>query len=93
MKMPTSVSVVTAAVVRGGFAGLALAIGLQKYAHIDVQVYEAAEKFSQVGAGIVVGPNAQQATRLIDPASLRSLEEARQLHETPPDEDGLYIHT
>lgn len=56
---------INVAVVGGGMAGLCLAIGLLKYPHIRVQVYEAAHKFSEIGAGVAFGPNAQRALRLI----------------------------
>jgi salicylate hydroxylase len=55
------------AVIGGGFGGLAVAIGLQKYPHINVQVYEAADKFAEIGAGVVLGPNSQRAMEYIDP--------------------------
>lgn len=57
----------TVAVVGGGIGGLCLAIGLLKYPHIDVQVYEAAPSFGEIGAGITVGPNAQRALDFISP--------------------------
>jgi 2-polyprenyl-6-methoxyphenol hydroxylase-like FAD-dependent oxidoreductase len=37
------------AVVGGGMGGLCAAIGLLKHPHIDLQVYEAAHKFSEIG--------------------------------------------
>lgn len=55
------------AVVGGGMSGLCLAIGLLKYPHIKVQIYEAAKCFSEIGAGVAFGPNAQRALRLIGP--------------------------
>lgn len=58
---------INVAVVGGGMGGLCLAIGLLKYPHIRVQIYEAAHKFSEVGAGVAFGPNAQRALRLIGP--------------------------
>ncbi|KAK4506308.1 hypothetical protein PRZ48_000038 [Zasmidium cellare] len=53
------------AVVGSGMGGLCVAIGLLKHAHLDVQVYEAAHKFSEIGAGVAFGPNAQRALRLL----------------------------
>ncbi|GLB39496.1 putative FAD binding domain containing protein [Lyophyllum shimeji] len=44
------------AVCGGGIAGLALAVALSKYPDIDVDIYEAATEFSEVGAGIGVWP-------------------------------------
>ena len=53
------------AVVGGGIGGLTLALGLLKHDHIDVQVYEAAPSFGEIGAGVAAGPNAQRALKLI----------------------------
>ena len=56
---------VKVAVIGGGIAGLALATQLVKYSHLDVHVYEAAEKFSEIGAGISFGANAVKAIHLL----------------------------
>ena len=53
------------AIIGGGIGGLALAIGLLKHSHIDVQVYESAPSFGEIGAGVAFGPNAQRALELI----------------------------
>ena len=53
------------AVIGGGIGGLTTAIGLLKYPHIDVQVYECAPSFGEIGAGVALGPNAQRALALI----------------------------
>ena len=55
------------ALVGGGTGGLSLAIGLLKYPHIDVHIYEAAPSSSEIGAGVALGPNAQRALKLIGP--------------------------
>lgn len=55
------------AVVGGGIGGLCAAIGLLKHSHLRVQIYEAAHKFSEIGAGVAFGPNAQRALKLIGP--------------------------
>ena len=55
------------AIVGGGIGGLAVALGLLKYDHIDVQVYEAAHAFGEIGAGVAIGSNAQRALKLIGP--------------------------
>ncbi|OTG64983.1 salicylate 1-monooxygenase [Acinetobacter silvestris] len=56
---------VKVAVIGGGIAGLALATQLVKYSHLDVHVYEAAEQFSEIGAGISFGANAVKAIHLL----------------------------
>ena len=53
------------AIAGGGIGGLALALGLLKYDHIDVHVYEAAHSFGEIGAGVAFGPNTQRALKLI----------------------------
>ena len=56
---------INVAVVGGGMGGLSVAIGLLKVPHVRVQIYEAAHKFSEIGAGVAFGPNAQKALHLI----------------------------
>lgn len=57
------------AIIGGGIGGLAFAIGLSKYPHIDFHVYESAPSFGEIGAGVAFGPNAQRALELIGPAA------------------------
>ena len=69
---PTAFSV---AVVGGGIGGLSSALGLLKHKHIDVQIYEAAPSFGEIGAGVSIGPNAQRALKLIGPHTWNSFKE------------------
>ena len=56
------------AIVGGGTSGLTLALGLLKRApHINFHIYEAAPQFSEIGAGVAFGINAQRAMRKLDP--------------------------
>lgn len=57
------------AVVGGGIGGLCLAVALVHH-NIPVHVYEAAPAFSEIGAGVGLGPNALRAMALLDPAVL-----------------------
>ncbi|KAK0507039.1 hypothetical protein JMJ35_010497 [Cladonia borealis] len=66
---------ISIAVVGGGIAGLCLTLGLLKHPHIDVHVYEAAPTFSEFGAGVEIGPNAQTALRLLSPLAERAFTE------------------
>ncbi|KAL7952657.1 hypothetical protein V8C34DRAFT_298860 [Trichoderma compactum] len=55
------------AIVGGGIGGLSLAIGLQQHGHIRIKIYEAASKFSEIGAGVFFGANSIRAMSLIHP--------------------------
>ena len=66
---------ISIAVVGGGIAGLCLSLGLLKHPHIDVHVYEAAATFSEFGAGVAIGPNAQTALKLLSPLAERAFTE------------------
>lgn len=57
------------AIVGGGLGGLALAIGLLKHG-IQVHIYESAEAFSEIGAGVAFGINSITALHLIEPKLL-----------------------
>ncbi|KAL8659921.1 MAG: hypothetical protein Q9202_006902 [Teloschistes flavicans] len=63
--LPSKLTGISIAIIGGGIGGLILAIGLLKYPHIDVQVYESAPSFGEIGAGVAIGPNAQRALALI----------------------------
>jgi salicylate hydroxylase len=54
------------AIVGGGLAGLTLSIGLARHG-IPHKIYESASAFSEIGAGIALGPNSIAALELIDP--------------------------
>ncbi|KAJ4984083.1 mannitol 1-phosphate dehydrogenase [Stagonosporopsis vannaccii] len=54
------------AIVGGGISGLCLAITLLRY-DIPITVYEAASHFSEIGAGVYLGPNAGRAMKLMSP--------------------------
>ncbi|OMG61768.1 MULTISPECIES: salicylate 1-monooxygenase [Pseudomonadaceae] len=48
-------------IVGGGISGIALALELCRYSHLQVQLFEAASAFGEVGAGVSFGPNAVRA--------------------------------
>lgn len=56
----------TIAIIGGGLAGLTLNIGFTRQG-IPHNIYESAAAFSEVGAGIALGPNSITALELIDP--------------------------
>lgn len=55
------------AIIGGGLGGLALAIALSKHKHLETTIYEARSSFGEIGAGIGLTANAQDALRRIDP--------------------------
>ncbi|KAN0064607.1 hypothetical protein ACQY0O_002236 [Thecaphora frezii] len=52
------------AIVGGGIGGLAAAIGLHR-AGVPVKLFESAHKFGEIGAGISLGPNSQNALKAL----------------------------
>jgi salicylate hydroxylase len=58
------------AVIGGGFAGLALTIGLLPHPNIKTTVYESAPAFAEIGVGVAFGPNAVRAMGMISPGIL-----------------------
>lgn len=70
------------AILGAGIGGLALAIALIKRS-VPVIVYEAADNFSPVGAGIGFGPNSLRALDLIDPQLRIDYEQAATTNERP----------
>ena len=58
------------AIVGGGLGGLCLAVALCEH-KIPLHVYESAPSFSEIGAGVGLGPNALRAMALLSPAILQ----------------------
>ncbi|RYP35056.1 hypothetical protein DL767_003961 [Monosporascus sp. MG133] len=55
------------AIIGGGLAGATLANALVHIPHIDIQIYESAPSFSERGAAVGLGTNAQQALEHVLP--------------------------
>ncbi|SPJ32208.1 salicylate 1-monooxygenase [Kushneria phyllosphaerae] len=53
-------------IVGGGIGGVALAIGLSRHLDIDVTLFESAQAFSEIGAGVSFGPNAVRAIEQLE---------------------------
>ncbi|KAF8452743.1 salicylate hydroxylase [Boletus edulis BED1] len=51
------------AVCGGGVGGLTLAVALSKYPDVEVEVFEAAKQFTEVGAGVGIWPRAFKVLR------------------------------
>lgn len=49
------------AIIGGGIGGVAFAVALSRFPDLDVQLFEAAPQFSEIGAGVSFGPNAVRA--------------------------------
>ncbi|KAI1846692.1 hypothetical protein JX265_009005 [Neoarthrinium moseri] len=79
----------TIAVLGAGIGGLALAIGLIKRG-IPVTVYEAADAFSTIGAGIGLGPNSLTAIDLIDSRFREKYNDAKTANEKPEFEHSVF---
>ena len=58
------------AIAGGGIAGLCLARGLSKYPHLSVTVYEATQRYLDIGGGLAFHGNAMRGLELIDPELL-----------------------
>ncbi|MCU4347716.1 salicylate 1-monooxygenase [Acinetobacter lactucae] len=48
-------------IIGGGIAGIALAANLVKFSHLQIEIFEAAPEFLEIGAGISFGKNAVSA--------------------------------
>lgn len=58
-----SMSKMTVAIVGGGIAGTALALGLSGTSGVDIKLFETAPAFGEIGAGVSFGANAVQAIK------------------------------
>lgn len=69
---PTQQKRLSIGIVGGGIGGVAFAVALSRDSGLDVQLFEAAPQFSEIGAGVSFGPNAVKTIQLL------GLEEAYQ---------------
>ncbi|OAA63340.1 Aromatic-ring hydroxylase-like protein [Niveomyces insectorum RCEF 264] len=75
------------AIIGAGIGGLAFAIGCLKN-NVSYTLYESASKYSTVGAGVGLGPNALRALELIEPA-LRAKYDAISSGNLTPNKDHV----
>lgn len=68
MSSKTTQHPIRVAIVGGGIAGLTLARGLIDQRHLQITVYEATEKYRDIGAGLAFHGNAMRALANIDQA-------------------------
>jgi salicylate hydroxylase len=63
---------INVAIIGGGFAGLALAIGLLPHSqYIKTTIYESAPAFAEIGVGVAFGPNVVRAMHMISPSIIK----------------------
>ncbi|KAF1974586.1 mannitol 1-phosphate dehydrogenase [Bimuria novae-zelandiae CBS 107.79] len=79
----------TITILGAGIGGLALAIGLLMRG-VSVKIYEAADSFSAVGAGVGFGPNALNAINLIDSRFRKEYENAATRNEKPEFKHSMF---
>lgn len=79
------------AIVGGGIGGLCLAVALVHH-NVRVHVYEAAPAFTEIGAGVGLGPNALRARALLDPAILGGYERCQTTNFASPEEQGRFFN-
>ena len=63
--MSNSSPKISIAIAGGGLAGLGLAVCLQKLPHLDIQVYEGAREYTDIGSGLAIHPNGLRAMELL----------------------------
>ncbi|QSZ36355.1 hypothetical protein DSL72_006231 [Monilinia vaccinii-corymbosi] len=79
------------AIIGGGLGGLALSIGLLPYRdHLNIKIYEAASRFSEIGAGVASGPNAVRTLGLISPDILKGYRKCATFNATE-DRDNAWL--
>lgn len=76
------------AIVGGGLCGLSLAIALEKRS-VSFTIYEARSSFTELGAGINLGPNTLEALRVIDSALSDKI--LRLCTRNPPPKEHLWM--
>lgn len=78
------------AIIGGGLCGLALAIAL-KTRSIPFTLYESRASFTEIGAGINLGPSALQSLRMIDPTLGEKVYALATRNPAPDEETWMYL--
>lgn len=78
------------AIIGGGLGGIALAIAL-KARSIPFTIYEARTSFTEIGAGINVGPNGIKALRAINPSLGKKVFDLATRNPPPYDDVWMYF--
>lgn len=77
------------AIVGGGIGGLCLAVALDSH-HVPVHVYEAAPAFTEIGAGVGLGPNALRAMALLSSAIFQGYKRCETSHASPEERKRFF---
>lgn len=77
------------AIVGGGIGGLCLAVALHSH-HVPIHVYEAAPAFTEIGAGVGLGPNALRAMALLSAGILRGYKRCETSHASPEERKRFF---
>lgn len=77
------------AIVGGGIGGLCLAVALDSH-NVPVHVYEAAPAFTEIGAGVGLGPNALRAMALLSPAVFQGYKRCETSHASPEERKRFF---
>ncbi|KAF7291816.1 Mannitol 1-phosphate dehydrogenase [Mycena chlorophos] len=89
------------AIVGGGIAGLTLALNLIELStttdassspRYTITIYESAQNFSEIGAGVAFGPNAVLAMKSISPAVYAAFEKTETTNQTAAMDKDLSFH-
>ena len=77
------------AIVGGGIGGLCLAVALIRH-NVPFHVYEAAPAFTEIGAGVGLGPNALRAMQILDPAILAGYKRCETTNLSPSEQGRFF---
>lgn len=71
------------AIIGAGIGGLAFAVGLAKYPHINFTIYESRPSYAEIGAGIGFSTNGHKAMSLISPKLWENYQSHASFNGTP----------
>lgn len=77
------------AIIGGGIGGLCLAVAINHH-NIPIHVYEAAPAFSEIGAGVGLGPNALRAMALLDSTILEGYNRCQTTNVSPAEQGRFF---
>lgn len=82
---------ISIAIIGAGIAGITLAIAISKHnPNLHLTIFESRSEFSEIGAGVGLGPNAVQAMKLID-AGVYEAHEAVKDRSRSEEKEGIWF--